>query len=124
MRGDEMPSQPHSMKGYEWYSWVEDSQWHFALTTGTNRPESEEETTSGGNVANQDGWVKISVMGVEGIKQVLNGLPQGEAVLWFGKEWREQTGAETGGIRLPPEEIIYDIQEHCKGLGLELQVVN
>jgi hypothetical protein len=27
---------PHSMKGYELYSWQADEQWHFTLITGTN----------------------------------------------------------------------------------------
>ena len=121
--GEETPPLPHSMKGYELYSWEENGQWHFTLTTGTNRLKSVGEITSGENVVTEDGWVKISVTGIDDIKNVLNGLPQGEEVSWIGRQWREQMGAKTDGITLPPENIIGDIQEHCEGLGLGLQVV-
>ena len=42
---------PHSMKGYELYSWPEDSQWHFTLITGTNRDKTLEEVISNANMA-------------------------------------------------------------------------
>jgi hypothetical protein len=119
----ETSSLPHAMKGYELYSWEEEGQWHFTLMTGTSRFKFVEEITSGENAVGEDGWVKISVTSVDDIKNVLARLPQGEEVSWIGRQWREQTGAETGGIALPPEKIIHDIQERCTKLGLGLQVV-
>ena len=115
---------PHSMKGYELYSWTENNQWHFTLMVGTNRLKSLEEITSGETVVSQDGWVKISVTGVGAIKQVLSRLPQGEEVFWIGETWREQAGAAAGSITLPAAEIIQDIMVHCKALGLVLQIAS
>jgi hypothetical protein len=59
--GDELP---HSAKGYELYSWQEDSQWHFTLITGTNRNKTLEEVISDVNIVSEDGWVQIHVVGV------------------------------------------------------------
>ena len=69
---------PHSMKGYELYSWSANNQWYFTLITGTNRVKSLEEIISNENTVTPDGWVRISAQGVDSIKNVLNGLPQHE----------------------------------------------
>ena len=71
---------PHSMKGYELYSWEEDNQWHFTLITGTNRTKTMEEITSREDFISETGWVKIRVVGADAIKDILSRLPQGESV--------------------------------------------
>ena len=38
---------PHSVKGYELYSWEENGQWHYTFITGTNRVKTMKEITSG-----------------------------------------------------------------------------
>jgi hypothetical protein len=73
---------PHSMKGYELYSWLEEGQWHFTLITGTNRIKTIEEITSKGDFISETGWVKIQVVGADAIKDVLSRLPEGESVFW------------------------------------------
>jgi hypothetical protein len=113
---------PHSMKGYELYSWSEDNQWHFTLITGTNRVKSLEEIISNENTVTSDGWVKISAQDVDSIKKVLKGLPQHEEILWVSKQWLKQAQVQADQITLPPQEIIDVIQEYCKQLGLELHV--
>jgi len=50
---------PHSMKGYELYSWLEDGQWHFTLITGTNRNKTVEEIGSREDVISETGWVRV-----------------------------------------------------------------
>jgi hypothetical protein len=120
---EDTSSLPRSMKGYELYSWEKDGKWHFTLTTGTNRLKSVEEIISGESTVSEDGWVKTSVTSVDDIKEVLARLPPGEEVSWIGQQWREQAGTKTGGIILPPEKIIQELQEHCEGLYLRLQVV-
>jgi hypothetical protein len=49
---------PHSMKGYELYSWSEDSQWHFTLITGTNRNKTLEEIISNEDFISEAGGCK------------------------------------------------------------------
>ena len=113
---------PHSMKGYELYSWPENNQWHFTLITGTNRIKSLEEIISSEDTVTSDGWVKISTQGVDSIQNILNGLPQHEEIFWVSKQWLKQAQIQADQITLPPQEIIDVVQEHCKQLGLELHL--
>jgi hypothetical protein len=111
---------PHSFKGYELYSWSEDSQWHFTLITGTNRLKTIEEVTSEGDLISETGWVKIQVVGADAIKDVLSRLPQGESVFWCDELHVEQSG-ETD-LQLPPEQIVDAIEEHAEQCGLDFAV--
>jgi len=113
---------PHSMKGYELYSWSANNQWYFTLITGTNRLKSLEEIISNENIVTLDGWVRISAQGVDSIQKVLSGLPQHEEIFWVSKQWLEQAQIQADQITLPPQEIIDVIQEYCKQLGLDLLV--
>jgi hypothetical protein len=113
---------PHSMKGYELYSWSENNQWHFTLITGTNRVKSLEEIISNENTVTPDGWVRISAQGVDSIQNVLKGLPQHEAIFWVSEQWLKQAQVQADQITLPPQEIIDVVQKYCKQLGLELLV--
>lgn len=113
---------PHSTKGYELYSWQADHQWHFTLITGTNRVKSLEEIIANENTVTADGWVRISVQGVNAIQNVLGGLPQHEEIFWVDKQWLEQAQIQADPITLPPQETIDVVQKYCKQLGLELTV--
>ena len=110
------------MKGYELYSWQASGQWHFTLITGTNRLKTVEEITTGEATLTADGWVRISVQGVDAIQDVLRRLPQGEMVFWIGRRWLGRAQVPAGDITLPPQETIAAIQEYCKQLGITLQV--
>jgi hypothetical protein len=111
---------PHSMKGYELYSWSEEGQWHFTLITGTNRIKTIEEITSEENFISETGWVRIQVVGADAIKDVLNHLPEGESVFWCDELHIGQS-TETD-LRLPPEQIADAIEEYAKQCGLDLVV--
>ena len=115
---------PHSMKGYELYSWQAKDQWHFTLMTGTNRVKSYEEITSNESISTTGGLTKISAQNVDGIKSILGRLPQHEEIVWVGEQQLQQAGIQTGRITLPPREIIDDIKEYIRQLGLELKVDN
>ncbi|MGB2800286.1 MAG: hypothetical protein WBC82_10660 [Dehalococcoidia bacterium] len=112
---------PHSMKGYELYSWSEDSQWHFTLITGTDRNKTLEEIISNEDFISEAGWVQIHVVGVDAIKAVLSKLYEGEGIFWLDglREQPEQTDIN---IQLPPEPTIYAIQEHAEQCGLDLML--
>jgi hypothetical protein len=113
---------PHSMKGYELYSWPEDSQWHFTLITGTNRNKTLEEIISNVNIISEDGWVQIHVVGVEAIETVLSRLPQNEYIFWLARLWSEQTPQGGVNITLPPEPTIDAIKEHAERCGLDFLI--
>jgi hypothetical protein len=111
---------PHSMKGYELYSWSEDNQWHFTLITGTNRTKTMEEITSEEDFISESGWVNVHVLGANAIKDVLSRLPQGESVFWCDELHIGQI-TETD-LRLPPEQITDTIEEYAKQCGLDFTI--
>ena len=111
---------PHSLKGYELYSWSDGSQWHFTLITGTNRLKTIEEITSKGDSISETGWVKIQVVGADAIKDVLSRLPEGESVFWCDELHIGQS-TETD-LQLPPEQIADAIEEYAKQRGLDFVV--
>jgi len=111
---------PHSMKGYELYSWEEDNQWHFTLITGTNRTKTMEEITSKEDFVSETGWVKLHVVGVDAIKDVLSRLPQSESIFWCDELHIGQT-TETD-LELPPEPITDAIREYAEKCGLDFAV--
>lgn len=106
---------PGSMKGYELYSWKPaGDDWHFTLITGTNRNKSCEELKTGDDLLD-GGWVKITAVGVDALKQVLSRLPAGESVFWGDS--RFIPGCD---LALPGDEILADVRAHCSSLGLQL----
>jgi hypothetical protein len=111
---------PHSLKGYELYSWSEDNQWHFTLITGTNRLKTIDEITSEGDLTSETGWVKIQVVGTDAIKNVLSRLPEGESVFWCDELHIGQS-TETD-LQLPPEQIADAIERYAKQCGLDFVV--
>jgi hypothetical protein len=113
---------PHSMKGYELYSWQEGSQWHFTLITGTNRNKTLEEIISSEDFVSEAGWVHIHVVGIDAIKAVLGKLPQDESIFWLAGMRSEQTPQAGVKIILPAEAVINTIKEHAMSCGLDLMV--
>jgi hypothetical protein len=111
---------PHSFKGYELYSWLNNDQWSFTLITGTNRNKTIEEITSGENSVTETGWVKIRVTGVDAIKDVLSKLPEGESIFWCDELHIGYT-AETK-MELPPGEIAENIKEHAEQCKLDFAI--
>ena len=115
---------PHSGKGYELYSWPAEQGdgWRFTLITGTNRLKTYEEIVSAEDIVSEGGWVKVSVTGTEGLKALLGQLPEGESVTWNSRDWLEQMGVPAGSIRLPDEDVIDEIERHCRQLGIALSI--
>jgi hypothetical protein len=95
---------PHSMKGYELYSWKTRGQWYFSLVTGTNRQKTYLEVTS----------AKARVKGIEGLKRKLDLLSRGEEISWSTHLMRR--------MALPPRDIINEVVDYCRERGLVLRV--
>jgi len=117
MNVDKLPS---SMKGYELYSWEEDSQWHFTLITGTNRIKTMEEITIDEDFISETGWVNIHVIGVDKIEEVLSKLPQGESVFWCDELHMGQS--TEANLKLPPEQITHEVREYAQQCGLDFAI--
>jgi hypothetical protein len=116
---------PHSMKGYELYSWYEANEdtWYYTLITGTNRLKTFEEVLAGQKVAIMDGWVSITVKGDGSLKAELRRLPKGEQVTWVGPEWLKQVGADeemVRAIKLPDRATAAELETFCRELGVDL----
>jgi hypothetical protein len=69
---------PHSMKGYDLYSWQDGDVWYFTLITGTNRMKSFDEIIAPDDIISDDGFIKITVSGMADLKTLLALLPAGE----------------------------------------------
>jgi hypothetical protein len=113
---------PHSMKGYELYSWLEDNQWHFTLITGTNRNKTREEIISNNDFISEAGWVQIHVEGVDAIKAALSKLTQNESVSWLAGMRSEPSFQSGVNIILPPGPTIDTIKEYAELCGLNFVV--
>ncbi len=119
---NEVDKLPHSLKGYELYSWEEDNQWHFTLITGTNRTKTMEEITSKEDIISETGWVNIQVVGADTIKDVLSRLPKGESVSWCDELHIGQLTETHVDLQLPPEQIADEIKEYAEQCALDFAV--
>jgi hypothetical protein len=116
-----LPEQlPDSMKGYELYSWQTGENWNFTLITGTNRTKAFNEIIAPGNSVSNDGFVKISVSGVDDLEKVLGLLPKGENILWGGMNLGTEVTQGMAYLTFPPQEIIDEITTDCVKLQLSL----
>ena len=118
-RGEEFPA---SAKGYELYSWLDEGGWHFTLISGTNRSKTVDEILSPDSFVTLDGWVKITVSGVQDLKPVLDNLPDSQEVFWLDGSRLEGT-AEDKALSFPPEETIQQVRLSSDELGLILNIV-
>lgn len=103
------------MKGYEIYSWEENSSWNYVITAGTNSVKTYESIVNSVVVYN----------GEEEFKTALNNFPKGEEFFWIGENWLESCWSEYyGNLSLPPNEIILEIKTYCKLNEINLSIAN
>jgi hypothetical protein len=113
---------PPSMKGYELYSWSQDSQWHFTLITGTNRNKSWEEIIYGEDYLSETGWVQTHVVGIDAILAVITKLPIKEEIIWLAIPRPDQPTQSNASITFPEKQIIDSITGHARACGLNIMV--
>jgi hypothetical protein len=112
-------SVPHSMKGYELYSWEEGNDWYFSVLAGTNRTKTYSEVIS--NVPSEIHLVTVS--GIDNLKLVLARFPENEFITWIGQGWLQRCwGSNYGNLQLPPQKYIDDITQYCIQKNLIIQV--
>ena len=111
---------PDSMKGYELVSWQTDETWYFTLVTGTNREKTFDELTQPDSQVTDDGYVKITVAGVDQIKEVLARLPANSEVLWSGMDLAGQVPEGMLYFTYPEAQVIEDLIAYCAQLNITL----
>lgn len=97
---------PHSMKGYELYSWQVRGTWYFSLIVGTNRQKTVSEVTSS----------RVRIKGTESLLRKLALLPAGEEVSWSSHRLPR--------MRLPPRKVVYRVNSFCRQQGIILRVAD
>jgi hypothetical protein len=112
---------PHSMKGYELYSWLENGQWRFTLITGTNRNKTPDEIISKDDFISESGWVKVTVTGAEALKVALSKIQPGEFVVWLSG-LRDTSSSSGITMQLPPGPVIESVKAFAGLYQLELNV--
>jgi len=117
---------PRSAKGYELYSWRPpgQSQWHYVLITATNRLKTVEEITGSEDMITEAGWTRISVQGLDDLKDLLRRLPQGESVVWIDGSFLEVANGESQRIEMPGPEVIDEVRDYCRRFGVTLSVAS
>ena len=109
---------PHSMKGYELYSWREDDEWQFKLITGTSRTKTLQEIVN--KVDEISEFVDIHVTGVDALLTLLHKLTDGESVFW-GTGLRVGDMAGSDIVLESPDEFTRDfIIDYAVNSGIEL----
>jgi hypothetical protein len=114
---------PGSMKGYELYSWTENSRWNFTLITGTNRNKTLEEIVHGDDFISESGWVKIHTESLDEVKTIFSKLPQNESIHWLSDPRSDQTPQNNIHFSLPGENDIEIIKGYAKQFNLDLVIL-
>ena len=113
---------PHSMKGYEIYSWQEEGQWVFKLFTGTNRLKTIEEIMSNSEPIQDDTWTNIKINRVDDLKIILEKLPEGESLFWMTANGIETSADQAILFEYPPDAMIEEIRDFCEQIGVDLVI--
>jgi hypothetical protein len=111
---------PHSMKGYEIYSWQDEGQWVFKLITGTNRQKTIDEILSISEPIQEDAWVNIKINGVDDLKIILGSLPKDESLFWMAENGIETAADQSILLEYPPDFMVEDIRRFCEQIGVYL----
>ncbi|MDP3451071.1 MAG: hypothetical protein Q8R87_10870 [Anaerolineaceae bacterium] len=114
---------PEAVKGYELFSWQSDSDWNFTLITGTNRSKSFDELMSPDSQVTAEGFVKITVSGIDKIKQVLATLPAQTEVFWTGMDLSGSVPEGTLYFSYPDKIIKDELINFCAKQDVKLNVL-
>ena len=111
---------PLASKGYELVSWQKDGEWVYTLLAGTNRQKSFDEILAEENTFNATAIFKITVVGEEAFKEVIDRLSKGEWIIWGGMDLAGEVPAGTLYFSYPDQAIMDDLIKYCKGKGITL----
>jgi hypothetical protein len=104
---------PHSMKGWDLYSWPNGNDWNYSILIGTNRLKTYHEVISN----------DLVVSGKDSLKLLLDKIPPGEEICWIGEHWLERVwGKDYGYLSLPDRTTIAEIEAYCNTKELILSI--
>jgi hypothetical protein len=72
-------------KGYEMYSWVENTTRYYTIITGTNRLKTFQEIHFSSPNIQSNEWLKVTVTSKDSLPRHFNLLPNQSVILWYGK---------------------------------------
>lgn len=106
---------PHSMKGYELYSFKVGPDWNYTLLTASNREKTFAEISSSDGFIDRGGLTKITARGADKLAGILSlRLPKGEEIVW-----RSSTPK---GVSLPPASDVDLVKKSAKTRELRLEM--
>jgi hypothetical protein len=111
---------PLASNGYELLTWQKDGQWVFTLLAGTNRQKSFDEILAAGNEYSDSELIKVTVVGVDNFKQLINHLPKSEWITWGGMDLAGEVPTGTVYFSYPPDEMMDEVITYCKNQGITL----
>lgn len=113
------PSFPKAFKGYELYIWEYDGEMWFTLITGTNREKGFDEIVLPGEVRTSDGWLKVTVQGLDLALKMLDQLPHNETLILMDLP-SPGTINNPAYIYPPSQDLLNEIETYCLEKGLQL----
>lgn len=111
---------PLAFKGYELLTWQKDGEWVFTLLAGTNRQKSFDEILNAENTFTSTEIIKVSVIGADSFKELVNHLPKSEWITWGGMVLQGEVSSSTLYFTYPPDEIVDELIKYCKDRGITL----
>ena len=106
---------PHSMKGWELYSWPNGNDWNYSILMGTNRTKSYLEVTTN----------QLVVCGKDSLKMLLDKFTAGEYLFWVGKGWLGNSWSDNfGNLSLPDQATKLEIENYCMQRKIVLSIAN
>ena len=111
---------PIAFKGYDLVTWQNNGEWVFTLLAGTNRQKSFDEILASENSFTSTELIKVTVIGVDSFKELLNHLPKGEWITWGGMVLEGEVSSSTLYFTYPPDDIVDELVNLCKDRGITL----
>lgn len=111
---------PLASKGYELLTWQKDGEWVFTLLAGTNRQKSFDEILAAGNEYSATELIKVTVVGEDNFKKLIDHLPKSEWITWGGMDLAGEVPTGTVYFSYPPDEMMDELIAYCKLHGITL----
>ena len=105
---------PHSIKGWELYTWPEGDDWKYSILSGTNRLKTYQEVTTN----------LIAVVGIDSLKILIDKFPVKEEIFWIGEDWLKNIwGNNYGNLSLPDTNTVNEVKKYFSLKGLVLNIL-
>jgi hypothetical protein len=110
---------PHSMKGFEMYSWNQDGHWFFSILPGTNRNKSLQEIQQNKYIAS----CSSSMENMEEVERLVKLVPANDPVMWMGSLHASAISDHQIRLAYPPTAIINAVKKVFAEQGRKLEVI-